>query len=194
MDFYEQISREMSDDERKQAPLRSSFQQMILLITYIMRSIMKESRYWLMFLGYLWISIVYYISTKKRYILSHRDLHSHNILVKSKTIYIIDAEVSVLAEAETDIAIIARYYFKEIGLKNVILLIQSRLQTEKQKKNFIRLTIFFAIQILAREPENDKYYQEALEYLCLLHHDVIPNIQTSIHTKSQQTVIKTQTT
>ena len=165
--------------------------QILSLPLYLALAILKEPK---MSRNFLPLAFRYYferlgnwkIST---YILAHRDLHPNNILVYTKNgkerIAIIDSEIAVVCEPQTDLAIIARYYLKDLGFNNLYKLLSSQLRNNSEKKSFISNSIFYAIQCIAIENKSDKFYENSKNYCtALLHH--LPEINNIIRQKVPQ--------
>lgn len=101
-------------------------------------------------------------------VFAHRDLHSQNIIMIDDIPAIIDFEVAALAEPETDLAIVIRHYAKTLGLDLTLRLIYESTKNRLEIKNFLRLTIFYTIQVLSLEPKHLPFYQNGQEYVKLL--------------------------
>lgn len=110
----------------------------------------------------------------QKYVFAHRDLHSGNIIINGSELSIIDFEVSALAEPETDLAIAAMRYSGELGADLIIKLINDLTEEGSSRKNFFRLTIFYAMQVLTIESTNRKFYKETQDYLTMLEKNIIP--------------------
>lgn len=103
-------------------------------------------------------------SWSNRLHLAHRDLHSQNLIINKKEIYIIDPEICVLAEKLTDLAIIARVYFNEVGQHYTEELLKINLENKTQFSDFMRLTVFYTLQILANYDRYSPDYRRAAEF------------------------------
>lgn len=110
-------------------------------------------------------SFLYPNSFKPVMVLSHRDLHQDNILISNNTISIIDNEIMLLAERETDLAFVARYYLDTLGLSGTLDLLDSQLYTQQEIDRFIRLAIFYSIQLLTTVSSNHPFYNLTLIFL-----------------------------
>ncbi len=113
---------------------------------------------------------------KTNYIIAHKDLHSENIIISGNDAVIIDPEVSVITCAETDIAHIARYYAGEISKHDLVNLLSNVLANKEQKNNFIALTIYYSIQMMAIRRKNDPDYIEAKNYLFKYFYPIVEDI------------------
>lgn len=100
----------------------------------------------------------------RKLLLAHRDLHSKNIIIQNNNVFIIDPEISVLAEELTDLAITARAYFDELGPDHISKLLSLRIKNKKQLENFTRLTTYYTTQILATYEPNSSDYITATKY------------------------------
>ncbi len=109
-------------------------------------------------------NILLSLFSKRDLVLSHKDLHDANIIL-GKKIFVIDPEVSVLADPMTDMAHIARYYAKSMTADEIETLLEKLDVTKIGRMRFLALTIFYSIQMMAIREENDPDYVEAYEYL-----------------------------
>jgi thiamine kinase-like enzyme len=158
------LSKQISKKDRKRLPIRSMSYIFLSFPIALIRSSIKNPN---SIFYYFKLSIIFYfqfldIKHKPNYVLAHRDLHSGNILIYKNMIQILDSEITVLAEEDTDIAIISRYYIDEIDQNSLIKFITSYL---KDKKSFIRLAIFYSFQLIANESSKSYDYKQARKYL-----------------------------
>lgn len=136
----------------------------IFLAIVILNDIRNIDRY----LSFLYLFMKNYLSFnifKTDYVLTHKDLHTKNIILKNNQPFIIDPEVCVFADSETDLAHISRYLSHEISHKYLLNLLNDLLLTQKQRRKFIALTIYYSIQMMAIRTKNDPDYIEAYNYL-----------------------------
>ena len=99
------------------------------------------------------------------YAVTHRDLHTKNILVSGSSVVILDLESMVLCNEETDLAFTARFNLKGWGAGRVRSLLSSIAATPESKRNFSALSIYYSVQIMVTDRVNGVYYREALNYL-----------------------------
>lgn len=111
-------------------------------------------------------------------VFTHRDLHPGNIIINGNQIAIIDFEIAALAEPETDLAIAVKFYAKKIGPDLTKKLIFDFAPDKKSRRTFLRLTIFYTLQLLAIEDSKRELYKDAQSYLTILEKDIIPNLFT----------------
>lgn len=143
-------------------------------IQAVLRDLKNIRRYIYFFI--LFYKLDFSSSSSETLVLAHRDMHSLNIIVQNGKGGIIDFEVSALAEPETDLAIVARYFAKELGVDRVKKIINDLINNEAGRRNFLRLTIFYAIQSLAIEFKEIEFYKCSQDYLIVLEKEIIPDI------------------
>lgn len=115
--------------------------------------------------GMFYVEKLSNIRLRKAFVFSHRDLHSENILIQNKKTSVIDTEIALLTEPFTDLAIVARYYYKSLGKKRILSLIKSFTKNSVEVSSFKSLTIFYAVQCIAMENREDRFSKESLHYL-----------------------------
>lgn len=178
---YRSLSRALTDEEISVLPKRSNTMLLLSFPLYFTVAMFRSEslRKTLVALAYSFYAhsfVLFLTRRKSEYVLTHRDLHSRNMLVSRKCLYVIDPEVSVLAQKETDLAIIARYFAPELGIPMVKKLLRNSLTTASEKHNFIRLAVFYTIQILATAQLNDRFYPQVVRFAPQLRKSIIPSI------------------
>lgn len=178
MDLLGTYSEELLKKTDFQLPKRSPLEMMLFTPFYFLKSVLKDKAN---FKLYVKLVLIFYKSCfslnlfNGKYVIAHRDLHSDNILINGKKIQILDPEVAMLAEEDTDLAIIARYYLSELEEQDYMELIKSRV---KDKSSFLRTTIFYSFRLLDNESIEDKYFLEAKDYLKTLSSKILPALNT----------------
>lgn len=149
-------------------PKRSSYLTLLSFPLYffwvVIRDVKKINNY------FKWGFVFYanYLPVFKinpQYIFAHRDLHSQNILIDNNSIALIDPEISAFAEEQTDIAILAKSFARELGKGHLLELMNDLLPQKKQKKRFYALAIYYSFQIMAIRSKDDPDYIEAEIFL-----------------------------
>ncbi len=102
---------------------------------------------------------------RSSYAVTHRDLHTKNILVSGSSVTILDLESMVLCNEETDLALTARFNLKGWGASAVRSFLSSVAATPESKRNFSALSIYYGVQIMVTDRINGVDYREALNYL-----------------------------
>lgn len=120
-----------------------------------------------------------------KYILAHRDLNEDNIYISNGRAYIIDNELCLLAEEQTDLSIITRIYFTQLGLSNIYSMLSTILKSPAQKHSFVRLSLYYAIQSLASESISSNEYKTSLKYLHTLASHIYDFLFTTKSTANQ---------
>lgn len=169
------LTEKISKEEKKILPTRTAWYTFSSFPIALFRATIKNPYNILL---YLKLFIIFYFQflgshRKQHYVLAHRDLHSNNILIKGHKIQILDSEIMVLAEQETDIAIISRCYSDEVNQETISNLIATHIN---DKKRFMRLSIYYAIQLLANEPKKSNDYKQTYSYL----RNVFPKITSKL--------------
>lgn len=98
-------------------------------------------------------------------IVTHRDLHSKNILVNGQKVFILDLESMVLCTRETDLALVVRFNHEHWGDIPVHRLLVADLDTEVARQSFAALSIYYAVQMMVTDRTTGPYYKESLDYL-----------------------------
>ncbi len=172
-------------------PKRTILFQILTLPVYLALAISKEPKMYKILLS---LFSRYYFErlrncNNKIFVIAHRDLHENNILVYEKDgkelIAMIDPEIAAFCEQQTDLAIIARYYIKNIGFKNLYKLLSSRLKTKEDVGSFVCNSIFYSLQCMAVESRSDKFYKDSKAYCkTLLYY--LPKINNILSKKNLQ--------
>lgn len=102
---------------------------------------------------------------KFNYIFANRDLHQDNIIIRDKKIMLIDSEISLFAEPETDLAIALKYYYKDFKNKLSENFLKKVLKDDISRRRFLSLTIFYTFMTLIIEKKNTTNYRESINYL-----------------------------
>ncbi len=175
------LNKKLSDDDKKILAVRKSNSMAYTFPLYaLLAFIKKPSLAHAIFTN----SIEFYklifssLFIKKEYVVSHRDLHEKNILIDKKNISILDSEIMVLAEKNTDLAYIARFWYGKIGIEGIKVLIKERKLTNRDKEAFIRLSIYYTIQLLAMVSLRHEQYARSERYLVGLTDDVKREVLT----------------
>lgn len=137
------------------------------------------------------LNLLYYLYTFYKYIfrissflnnetaISHRDLHQENIIVNRNKVYIIDPEICILGHKETDLAIVSKFYYKDIGFKSIEKLLRKYLKDDSHRNNFIVLSLFYSILLMSNESKNSKLYEQTKHYLKDFKKHLIPLLENS---------------
>ncbi len=107
--------------------------------------------------------------------IAHRDLHSDNVLLKRGNIYMIDFEIAVLSDEETDVAIIPILYHQEISFNKIMLLVKKFTKNNNQARRIYALTVFYMVQLLALQKRDSRYFNNAYRFLKIFTKVVTPN-------------------
>ena len=181
LDELSRLTSFISPQERAVLPRRGFWEIFLVFPRYFisivarnLKNILQLTRFALLFYRLSITSIL----TRKSYVLAHRDLNPENIIVGRGGVNLIDLDNMVLAEKETDVAITARYYSKQMPNNKLFALLNSALRSPAEKRNFLRLTIFYTFQEMLR-PRDDKHYQDALTYLDYLDKNIIPHFYSN---------------
>ena len=118
------------------------------------------------YLKFLWAFYKLYLNKgiTSSLVINHRDLHSDNVIISKNKTYILDTEVMVLAEKETDLALVAKAFYKQLGNK-INQLLKIKFAQGYSVDKFIALSIFYSLQIMAISSHNSQEYKEATEYM-----------------------------
>lgn len=179
---FKKLTRYMSRDQISHISKRSPYLMIVLFPLYVIRALLKDPQ---LLAVSMQLSYIFYTNAfrqlikKPSYVLAHRDLHSENIVIQKHKISIIDPEITLLAEEQTDLAIVARYYIDEIGTYGVLSLLDEFVKEDSQKEQFLRLTIFYAFQMLAFVPKKHYQYPMAQRYIQQLKENIIPYLTGS---------------
>ncbi len=162
------LSSYLTSGEINELPSRGIFYLLFLYPYYFLKVIIKDRRNISLLFR---LSLLFYKKILNRtfimsqMVLTHRDLNQNNIIISGKQTYIIDLESMLLCHEETDIAITARYFLEETNITRVLKLLSANLDNRRKINNFIGLTIFYTVLIMAMEPRSSKYYMNGYEYL-----------------------------
>ena len=180
--YFFDMSKKFSDSDIKSIPKRSAWQILVIFPFYLLQAIIKDRNNWK---NYFRLAKLFYQYSRPRflfqpeYILAHRDLTSINILKHGNKLGIVDFEAAIIAEAETDIALFPRYYYREIELSAIIHYLKQSLKSVKSLANFMRLSIFYTIHSIATETRKSPTYLEATGYIKPLLNNISPELLNS---------------
>ncbi len=174
---------------RDEIPSRSKIVILLTLPFYFLTSIFKEPINFKINAFLLVTFLKYLPSFLKRsdLVLTHKDLDPENILISKNKLVILDTEICILAEEETEIAMVARYYSNYLDENELMSLISQFIKNDIQKGKFIALTIYYSIQMLAIEKRNTHFYNVANNYNKLLVNTLLQNIEKSKITFGEKT-------
>lgn len=99
------------------------------------------------------------------YTIAHRDIHLDNILLSGKTVTILDPETCVAASRETDIALIARFYYRSWGMEKTIRFLSQRITTKQQLEAFFFFSVYYSTQTLSVPALKPIYYRQTVAFL-----------------------------
>jgi hypothetical protein len=174
------ISAILLPSEKKQLIQKNPVQMILEMPIYTIIALIKNPREIFNIL-YLYFKYMTYQTVPglihPEYKLCYRDLHSGNIIIHQNNITLIDSEICVMGEAETDLAIISIYYIREIGPKLLLTFFSESLKTNSERINFLRASIYYTIQLLAIQKKFVTFYVEARENLSVIKNIYIPNLQ-----------------
>lgn len=162
----------------KQIPRLSHRAMIFSFPLYLIISILRwpEGRTQLIkLLWYFYRDSIFFPTKYITYVLSHRDLHTDNIILSGRKAVILDTEVSKITEKGTDLAIAARLFFGELGESEIRKILHTYLKTDYDYKQFIYLTIFYTIQVLTFEHKKNKQFDDAKTYTMFLINSFIPD-------------------
>lgn len=168
LDFMKDLSGKLDNATLPKLPKRRHLFIALSSPYYFIKSIAKDSGNIKLYLYFAYLFFIKYVLPRKvhDYILAHRDLHDRNIIVTSEGMsVIIDPEICVLSEKETDLAIVARVYSGSIPNTMLTAFINEFLKNDQEKNTFLGLTIFYAMQTLALTDKKSPDYIEAKNYL-----------------------------
>lgn len=115
-----------------------------------------------------------------QYVLTHRDLTSENILRTPDGLpAIIDVETAIMAEKLTDLSLFPRFYMRELKPEAIRTYLSTHLYEPDDIADFIRLTIYYSIQMLCIEKKNSEYFEEAELYIDHFLTDLLPYYKPS---------------
>lgn len=98
-------------------------------------------------------------------VVTHRDLHSKNILVDDQKMLILDLENMVLCTRETELALVVCLKHRHWGDSLVHRMLVAELDSEAAKRSFAALSIYYAVQMIVMDRTTGHYYKESLDYL-----------------------------
>ncbi len=171
LDAFRYINSSISQSDRKLLGIRKFYTFILTFPIYVFLTILKNPSLVMISLRltFKYIYMTYSsLFEKKEYVVSHRDLHSKNIIVKDKTISIIDSEIMVRAERFTDLAYILRFWFSLLKKKDLEDIISLQVRSDKDKQNLLRLAIFYSFQLLAMVSSNHNEYRKTKNFLYYL--------------------------
>lgn len=171
------ISARLDKKVKKILPKRSNLLMIISFPIYVFRAIARDWRHAKYYFGGALIFgkfIRYFSIFYPNYVLAHRDLHLKNIIVNGKQAVVIDHELCVLAEAETEIAIIFCQCWREFGIATIIKFLQETFVSAEQKKKFAVLSVYYTVQFLTIQPKDAEVYHQLREYLEILLKKILP--------------------
>ena len=177
--YLRDISQKISEKDMKKIPKKTSS---IFLLTFPFYLFIAAIKLRSMNLFSLFPTFYrnYMLSKAGRLCIVHRDLHSHNILIKGKRIYIVDFEVGGLSDEETDVAFVPILYHGEIAIEKIMAFLEKFVRDERQMRRFLALTIFYTVQLLALQSKKSEYYQNASGFVGKLFKSVIPRLEKRI--------------
>lgn len=114
---------------------------------------------------------------RTKYAISHRDLHSNNILVAGKKTYLIDLDNCALYPINNDLAMMPGYFFKELDKEDILGFITGRLNTNFMRKQFLYLLVFYFLLKQKTESKSSRFYVESGEYAEFIS-SLIKNLKT----------------
>lgn len=162
------IQQKMQPEKMKGLAKRTPIQALIVFPIYFILSVVKEPALLLR----LTKSALKYYSYQNlaeiiapQMVISHRDLHGYNMVLNKNVITIIDSEIMVQAEKETDLAYAVRLYSNYVKDLELINLLNNNLHSSEQKARFLRLTLFYTFQAIATLGKSHFRYSEAISYL-----------------------------
>ncbi|MBP7859422.1 phosphotransferase [Patescibacteria group bacterium] len=101
---------------------------------------------------------------RTKYTVSHRDLHSKNILVKGKKTYLIDLDNCAMCPVNNDLAMMPGYFYKELDKSYILNFITNRLGSVFENKRFLYLLVFYFFVKQKTESKLSYFYIESNEY------------------------------
>ncbi|HVZ12492.1 MAG TPA: polysaccharide deacetylase family protein [Patescibacteria group bacterium] len=168
LEDFKNISKNIPSETLRKLPKRSSLQITLTFPVFLTLVTLRDFKNIKSYFSYLRSFLSLYANSsifRTQYILAHKDLHSQNILIKGKKAYVIDPEICVLADPETDAAHSVRYFSEELPHKTLVELFGSFFDKPQEKKKFVALSIYYAIQMMAIRAKNDPDYIEAENFL-----------------------------
>ncbi|MBI2029373.1 phosphotransferase [Candidatus Gottesmanbacteria bacterium] len=181
LEYFNQCSKKLRKKDIVIFPDSNKIFTFFVLPFYLFKVIIRDSKLVPLLLNYLYIFYKYFFSWQviknNNTVVSHRDLHQKNILVSKNKIYIIDPEVCVIAPKETDLSIISKFYFNDIGTQKIIKFLSKHLKTKSQISNFIILSIFYSIYLMANESKKSVLYKQTRNYLFLFISEIKPEVK-----------------
>lgn len=175
---YRQIFKNFKKETIGKLPRRSPMLMLFSFLLYVMvallrnpKNILKYARLCFFYYKFAFVSDLMH----PKYVLAHKDLHSKNVIVNNNRVTILDHEISVLSEEETDLAIVVRMYLKELGSEKILELIKSFLVTKRQMRNFLKLSIFYSVQLLAIKSHGSSDYIESDKCTDFLLEKMVPS-------------------
>ena len=181
LDTWHKASEHIPAEVLKNLPVRKRIPMFFYFFVYALLAALKHpkklallSRGTIQFYG----SYFSLASLKKAsYILAHKDMHSRNIIItKAGQVAILDLQVSVLSEPATDIAVIALRHFGEVDSDDLMSFLTDILQTDAEKRDFQRLALYYAFQLLAFTPRKSEDNQDALDFLRGMETRILPSL------------------
>ncbi len=181
LSFFQTLSNTASKPIIEKFPKISQIQNILTFPVYLLFTLVKDFKNLLMYLKLSFLFYLNYLSTifSSEFVLSHRDIHSKNIIVRNNTLTILDPEVMVLAEKETDLAIVAKGGFAELRqeLNNFL---EDKFNNGYSEKKFLALAIFYSIQMMAISSSKSAEYKESYDFLTIFVASFIKNQSKTI--------------
>lgn len=127
----------------------------------------KNLLYYIKIAGAFYASYVAGNPFSQKLFLSHCELYQDSILFDKKTnmIKLIDWETAVMSDKFYDLALISRFYFKEINKEKLKNLITNFIKNSKDYKRFVGLGIYGSFEFLANKSYSIKNYEDIKRYL-----------------------------
>lgn len=110
------------------------------------------------------------------YVLTHRDLHPGNILLRDNNITIIDTEEALLTEDGTDMAVSFLRYFDWSDMTPNIEFLKQSISSEEHGK-FLILSIFYTLQFMATDTSSEEdLTKKTRDYLTIIIDSIAPSL------------------
>lgn len=154
------------------------------LAGFLINLIKLSSKDYKNFISYIYYGSIFYYN----YILSlrsciniglaHRDLYPDNILFskKTKSIKILDWESAVLTDEFFDLAQLTMIYYKDLGIRGILEILNEKLEDNNQRMRFFALAVYNSIQILSLHKVTDQEFLRVFKFLRILSDEIWPKI------------------